>query len=175
MKFPMLFLVVMALLVTACGSSTAAVTPTPTQLTALPGPTDGSQQTPATNAGADWNKYVAPAGFSIQYPPSWQEQDLPDENSGQMHHIQVTGPEGGVEVIWGTGLGGACPQGYEPLTVAQGTWQACHSQKDDGTEVWSLAGQNEGGKDFAGFVYTSDTTPESKALVLKVLSTLSFP
>jgi hypothetical protein len=171
----MIVMVVMALLVTACGPSSATGSPVPAQLTAVPGPVGSSQPTPASGAGAGWNKYAAPAGFSIQYPPSWQEEDLPDEVAGQRHHIAVTGPEGGVELIWGTGLGGACPAGYQPLAVAQGTWPACHTQKDDGTDLWSLAGQTEGGKDFAGFAYTNDTTAQSKALVLQVLSTLSFP
>ena len=144
------------------------------QNTQSPSPT----QAPASDADADapWKTYTnAEVGFSIQYPANWQEQDLPDENAGQMHHIALQGPEGGMELVWGVGLGGACPEGYQPMGVAQGTLSACHTQRDDGTELWSLAGQPVGDTNFTGFVYTNDTTAESRAVVLQVISTLSFP
>jgi hypothetical protein len=125
---------------------------------------------------ASWKTYTnAEVGFSIQYPPNWQEEDLPDENAGQMHGIALKGPEGGVELKWGIGFGGACPEGYQPITVAQGTLSACHTQREDGTELWSLAGTKAGNTTFAGDVYTNDATAESRAVVLKVISTLSFP
>jgi len=92
-----------------------------------------------------------------------------------MHHIALQGPEGGVELVWGVGLGGACPEGYQPMAVAKGSLPACHTQRDDGTELWSLAGQPVGDTNFTGFVYTNDTSAESRAVVLQVISTLSFP
>jgi hypothetical protein len=135
-----------------------------------------STETPSSGIETTWKTYTnAEVGFTIQYPSDWQEQDLPDENDGQLHHVALTGPEGGVELIWGVGLGGACPQGYEPIAVAQGTWPACHSQRDDGTELWSLAPPPIGDTNFAGFVYTNNTTAESREVVLQVISTLSFP
>ena len=143
---------------------------------ASPTPTVSATQAPASEVDASWNTYTnAEVGFSIQYPANWQEQDLPDENAGQMHHIALQGPEGGMELVWGTGLGGACPEGYQPIAVAQGTWPACHAQREDGTELWSLAGQPVGDTNFTGFVYTNDTTAKSREVVLQVLSTLSFP
>jgi hypothetical protein len=139
-------------------------------------PTVSATQAPATEVEASWNTYTnAEAGFSIQYPSNWQEQDLPDENAGQMHHITLQGPEGGIELVWGTGLGGACPEGYQLLTVAQGTWPACHTQREDGTDLWSLFPPPIGDTNFGGFVYTNDTTAKSREVVLQVLSTLSFP
>jgi hypothetical protein len=125
---------------------------------------------------ASWKTYTnAEVGFSIQYPADWQEQDLPDENAGQMHHIALQGPEGGIDLLWGIGFGGACPPGYQPIAVAQGTWPACHTQREDGTDVWSLAPPSIGDTSFGGFVYTNDTTAKSREVVLHVLSTLSFP
>ena len=139
-------------------------------------PTVSSTQAPSSDVEASWTTYTdADAGFSIKYPANWQEQDLPDENAGQMHHIALQGPEGGIDLVWGTGLGGACPQGYEQVNVAQGTWPACHTQKEDGTDLWSLAPPPIGDINFGGFVHTNDKTAESRELVLKVLSTLSFP
>ena len=143
-----------------------------------PTPTGSATQAPASDADADasWKTYTnAEVGFSIQYPANWQEQDLPDENAGQMHHIALQGPEGGMELVWGSGLGGACPEGYQPIAVAQGTLSACHTQREDGTELWSLAGQPVGDTNFTGFVYTNDTTARSREVVLQVISTLSLP
>ena len=135
-----------------------------------------SPSTAVSSTQAPWKTYTnAEVGFSIQYPADWQVQDLPDENEGQRHHIALQGPEGGMELIWGTGLGGACPEGYQPLAVAQGSWPACHGQRDDGTDLWSLAAQPVGDTDFTGFVYTNDTTAKSREVVLQVISTLSFP
>jgi hypothetical protein len=139
-------------------------------------PTVSATQVPSSEEDLPWKTYTnAAVGFSIQYPANWQQQDLPDENAGQMHHISLQGPEGGMELVWGVGLGGACPDGYQPIAVAQGTWPACHTQRDDGTELWSLAGQAIGDTSFTGFVYTNDTTAESREVVLQTLSTLSFP
>ena len=139
-------------------------------------PTGSATQTLSSEVETSWKTYTnAEVGFSIQYPANWQEQDLPDENDGQRHHISFQGPEGGIELIWGVGLGGACPEGYQPLTVAQGTWPACHNQREDGTDLWSLAPPPIGDTNFGGFVYTNDTTAKSREVVLQVLSTLSFP
>jgi hypothetical protein len=125
---------------------------------------------------APWKTYTnADAGFSIQYPSNWEEQDLPDEVAGTRHHIVVKGPEGAVELLWGQGFGGACPEGYQPIPVANGTLPACHTQSGDGTERWSLTGDPLPNDSFGGEVYTNDATAESRALVLQVLSTLSFP
>ncbi len=164
MKKQSLFLI-FAIVLASCSSPAG----NPQSQSAAPSPgTAGAETT--------WKTYSnATVGFSIQYPPNWQEQDLPDENGGQTHHIALKGPEGGVELTWGTGLGGACPKGYQPITVAQGSWPACHAQRQDGTDWWSLAGQPRGNTNFAGIVYTNDTTSKSQAVVLKVISTLSFP
>jgi hypothetical protein len=164
-----LFLIFVIVLVSC--NSFAGNTQPPSPSTAV-----SSTQAPSSDIEASWNTYTnAEVGFSIQYPVDWQEQDLPDENEGQRHHIALQGPEGGIELIWGTGLGGACPEGYQPMTIAQGTWPACHAQRDDGTELWSLAAQPVGDTNFTGFVFTNDTTAKSREVVLQVISTLSFP
>ena len=148
------------------------------QNTQSPSPTltGSATQAPSSAVDASWKTYTnAEVGFSIEYPADWQEEDLPDENEGQLHRIALQGPEGGVELIWGVGLGGACPEGYQPIAVAQGTWPACHSQRENGTDLWSLDGQPVGETLLTGFVYTNDTTAESREVVLQVISTLSFP
>jgi hypothetical protein len=102
-------------------------------------------------------------------------ETMPDENAGQLHRILFSGPEGGLELEWGMGVGGACPEGYQPLKVAQGDLPACHSQNADGTEQWSLAGKQLGQIFFTATAYTSNTDASSRDLVFQILSTLSFP
>ena len=139
-------------------------------------PTVSATQAPSSEVDASWKTYTnAEVGFSIQYPANWQEDDLPDEVAGTRHHIVLKGPEGAIELAWGVGFGGACPDGYQPIAIAQGTWPACHSQREDGTDLWSLFPPPIGDTNFGGFVYTNDTTAESREVVLRVLSTLSFP
>jgi hypothetical protein len=163
-----LFFVLVMLLASCSSSAQNTQSPSPTS-------TVSATQAPSSEVEASWKTYTnTEVGFSIQYPANWEEQDLPDENDGQMHHIALQGPEGGVELIWGAGLGGACPEGYQPMTVAKGTWPACHSQRDDGTELWSLAAQPVGDTNFTGSVYTNDTTAQSREVVLQVILTLSF-
>jgi hypothetical protein len=146
-------------------------------ITPSPSMVDSTNQTSSSEIDPTWKTYInKQVGFIIQYPSNWQEEDLPDTNAGQMHHIALKGPEGGVELAWGIGFGGACPsEGYQPMTIANGSWPACHSQKEDGTDQWSLAAQDFGNTTVAGFVYTNDTTAESRTVVLQVVSSLSVP
>jgi hypothetical protein len=69
----------------------------------------------------------AEVGFSILFPSNWQVEALPDDNAGQLHQIALKGPEGVLELHWGVGLGGACPEGYQLVRVAQGELPACYS------------------------------------------------
>jgi hypothetical protein len=165
-----------AIALASCNSPANNTQATSPSVTYFPSVAESSNQSSSSDIEPTWKKYTnEQVGFSIQYPSSWQEGDLPDENQGQMHHIALKGPEGGVELVWGTGLGGACPEGYQPLAVAKGNWPACHAQKEDGTDLWSLAGQPVGETGFSGLVYTNDTTAKSREIVLQVISTLSFP
>jgi len=164
-----------AVALAAC-NSLAVETEVTSPSVSTPEVVESPKQTPSSGIEPTWKNYInEQVGFSIQYPSSWQEEDLPDENQGQMHHIALKGPEGGVELIWGNGLGGACPEGYQPIAIAQGTWPTCHTQKEDGTDLWSLAAQPVGETSFSGLVYTNDTTAKSQEVVHQVISTLSFP
>lgn len=166
--------IIFAIVLASCNS--VAVSTQSPAATEPPAIADSATQAPTSVPETTWKTYTNPqVGFSLQYPSNWQEQDLPDLAGGNMHQIAFNGPEGGVELRWGTGFGGACPDGYQPITVAKGTLPSCHTQREDGTDVWSLTGQPLENTGFGGFVYTSDTTAESHDLVLKVVSTLSFP
>lgn len=165
------FIFIIFTIVVASCNSIAGNTQPPSPSTA-----DGSTPTPLPVHETTWKTYMnTQAGFSIEYPSNWQEQDLPDEVAGTRHHIVLKGPEGGVDLLWGTGFGGACPDGYQPIAVAKGTLPACHIQRDDGSELWSLTGNPLKNTSFGGEAYTSDATANSRAVVLQVVSTLSFP
>jgi hypothetical protein len=152
-----------ALLLGAC--STAPATPAPSSPVAR-----------AVAPAGGWQTYTnAAAGFSIGMPPTWSQQTLPDQNGGAIHGMAFTGPEGGVEVYWGVGFGGACPTGTAPVQLAQGEAPACHVTNSDGTETWSQIGyQVSGGNSFSVRAYTSNARPASHDLVLQVLATLTF-
>ena len=131
-----------ALWLAACVPVPAAPAPSPVVAPAATGP--------AASAGG-WQTYTnAEAGFSLQMPPTWSGKTLPDQNTGAIHGQAFTGSEGGVEVYWGVGFGGACPSGTEPVQLAQGEVPACHATQADGTEVWSQIGyQVSGGNSFS--------------------------
>ena len=124
----------------------------------------------------EWQTYADnEVGFTIQLPPGWSEETLPDQADGAIHGMGFTGPEGGVEVYWGVGFGGACPSGTSPVQMAGQELQACYTTKDDGTESWSQIGyQVSGGNSFSVRAYTSNAEPSSHDLVLEVLATLTF-
>ena len=170
MKKRSMFLIIFVLVLASCSSlEENPQSPSST-------PTVGATQAPSSEVEASWKTYRnAEVGFSIRYPADWQEQDLPDEVAGTRHHIVLKGPEGEVDLQWGTGFGGACPDGYQPIALAKGNLPACHTQREDRTDLWSLAGQPLGNTDFTGFVYSNDTTAKGGAVVLNVISTLSFP
>jgi hypothetical protein len=161
MKAPFTLVVpVAALLVASCAGSPPSI----------------SSATPAQTPQSPWQVYTNnAAGFSIGYPSAWQTESLPDENAGQLHRMSLTGPEGSLVLVWGIGLGGACPEGYQPVKVAQGDLPACHIQNADGTEQWTLAGKQPGEISFSASALTSDPDSSSRDLVLQILSTLSFP
>ncbi|NJD58798.1 MAG: DUF333 domain-containing protein [Anaerolineae bacterium] len=132
--------------------------------------------TSAAQSISGWQTFEDTAvGYSLKAPTTWSEAALPDQNDGAMHGNAYSGPEGGVEVYWGTGFGGACPDSTVQVTLGTGVTSACHASKSDGTEEWSQIGyQVPGGNDFSIRAYTSNSAPASHDLVLKILSTLEF-
>ncbi len=132
----------------------------------------------ATRTAAAWQTFTnTEAGFSIMAPPTWSQQTLPNQSGGAIHGMAFTGPEGGVEVYWGVGFGGACMTGTVQVQLAAGGAPACHATNTDGAEMWSQIGyQVSGGNSFSVRAYTGlmKAQPSSHDLVLQVLSTLTF-
>jgi len=149
--------------------TTACAGPTPSSPT-LSSPT-------SSNSASDWQTYSNPeAGFSIRYPSTWNFEVLPDQNSGGLHGVSLSGAEGGVELYWGVGLGGGCAaEAIQKVKVAQGELQTCYGKNADETERWENISKELSAASFSARAYTTDATSSSHDLVLQVISTLSFP
>jgi hypothetical protein len=114
-------------------------------------------------------------GYTLKAPSTWGQAALPDQNNGAIHGVSYSGVEGGVEIYWGTGFGGACPGGTEPVQLAAGEVPACHTTNSDGTEEWNQIGyQVEGGNYFSVRAYTSNSQSTSHDLVIQSLATITF-
>ena len=155
--------ILFAILSLAVSCSPATVAP--------PAPTTA----PASGVPANWQTYTNPAGFSIQYPGTWTQQQLPDQYDGTLHTVSLQGTEGHVDLQWGAGFGGACPQGYTTIKVAQGELPTCYTKNADGTETWTQINKElSSTTGFSGMAGTNNADPASHDLVLQVVSTLSF-
>lgn len=133
--------------------------------------TEESVATPADAGG--WQEYRnQDVGFSIQYPPGWRLEEIPQAPSSPMQGVALAGPEGGAELQWGSGFGGVCAA-YSALHVAHGQIPVCHTMLEDGSLQWlfllSLPAATFGGRAF-----TASDNPADSALVLELLATLSF-
>ena len=153
-------------LLAACASFPAAL-PAPMP----PAPTAA----PATDATNSWQSYSNPLGFSIRYPAAWNQSELPQQTGDTIHTVMLQGVEGAVDLHWGVGFGGACPQGYTTVKVAEGELPACYTKNADGTEVWAQIGKELETTSFSVDAHTADASPASHDLLLQVLSSLSFP
>jgi dipeptidyl-peptidase-4 len=122
----------------------------------------------------DWMSYSNPAGFAIRYPSDWMLEEMPDEAGVPYRTAVVGGDEGRVEMRWGSGFGGACPQGAVPVQVAEGELQACYTSTANGTEGWTQMGKALEATSFSADAYAVGQIASSHDLVLRVLSTLSF-
>jgi hypothetical protein len=167
----LLAIVLLASLLAACAAPPATVTTqAPPAATPEPAPAEATD----TLATA-WQQYVnAEAGFRIDYPATWTQEALPDQNDGLLKGVALRGPEGSIELYWGVGFGGACPDGYQPLTVAQGELRTCYVENADGTENWEQIYTQLGDVTFGGRAFTSNADPASREVILASLATLTF-
>ena len=76
-----------------------------------------------------WQTYTNPLGFSIRYPAAWSQEGVPQQAGDTYQTVTLQGTDGEVDLHWGVGFGGACPQGYTTVKVAEGELPACYSQE----------------------------------------------
>jgi len=164
----------LAALLNACAAPPASVTTPAPAATTEPMPA-GAPVEAAVTPAASWLQYVNDeAGFRIEYPAHWTQVTLPDQNNGLLKGVALRGPEGSIELYWGVGFGGACPDGYQPLTVAQGELRTCYVRNADGTENWEQIYTQLSDMTFGGRAFTSNADPASRAAILASLATLTF-
>jgi len=129
--------------------------------------------TPAMQGAAPgWQTYTnTEAGFSIRYPPDWSQTVT--SSDPPMYGVALEGPQGGVELQWGEGFGGACSAPMA-LHAAQGQLSACYWVGDDGTRHWEQIYKMLPTTAFGARAYTKDAAPASADLVLAAFATLTF-
>jgi hypothetical protein len=170
----LLAMIALVFLIAACAPPQAPATAPAPVAPAQPEPTDAPAG-PAEIPAIAWQQYVNDeAGFRIDYPAAWTQETLPDQNNGLLKGVALRGPEGSIELYWGVGFGGACPDGYQPIQVAQGELNTCYVQNADGTENWEQIYTQLGDVTFGGRAYTNDADPASRAAILASLATLTF-
>ena len=131
--------------------------------------------TPTQNATEGWPTYTNDqAGFSLQYPPGWSQAGLPAQNNGALQGVALQGAEGVIELYWGVGFGGGCPEGYQTIKAAQGELPTCYTKNDNGTERWEQISKDLGKIGFSARAYTNNSTPASREAILQAISTLTF-
>lgn len=196
-KSACLSFVAVLLLTAACAplpqaAATATITPLPpAPAAAMPSPTmtvpavstaiepSPPAQAPAPAASAasaaaeGWQTYTDEAGFSISYPPDWTLAPVETDPSQPLQSATLEGPEGVFEMQWGMGFGGACAA-YTVVHAAQGQLTACHTLREDGSQLWSISGTPLAEGLFGGFAYTKDPSQASTDVLLAVLATLTF-
>lgn len=123
-------------------SQQQVVSVSPTATTAQ-SPTMEAQVSPTTGTAMVMKTYSnTEVPFSIQYPSIWQQKEQIDTQGTQKPYaVNLTGNEGNVYIVWGTGFGGAyCAPSQNPQTYSipsQGL-TGCSTMNADGTESWFL-------------------------------------
>lgn len=133
-----------------------------------------SEKSQVSNTRESWQVFSGADGkFSINYPPTWEVTKMPE--SEDFIGMKLEGKEGYVDLMWGGGLGGACPSGYEKLQVKNREIPVCHEFMEDETEHWRDISRDldkETGFSGRGVAYTP--VSKNRETILKILSTLDF-
>jgi hypothetical protein len=169
---------VAALTLAACAAIPPAAAPAPAPPSREPTPAPVAAAVPAAtaappqSAASEWQNYTnGEAGFSIRYPDNWRQAELPPTEMAR--GVALDGPEGTVQLYWGTGFGGYCAEAIAVKT-AQGELPACHSVDASGIQHWDQVNKELPAVSFSGRAFTKDATPASGDAVLAVLATLAF-
>jgi len=121
---------------------------------------------------SNWKTYTHNGvEFSIKYPPLWKLNDMSND-SGSLKSILFIGKEGTVEISYGFGFGGACPQCYKKMKVGSEQFNVCDSIAG-GVESWSMDEQFE---DYGIGILATANNPYSsnRNTILEILSTFKF-
>jgi hypothetical protein len=166
--------VILILLVLAACAPPPAVTPTPTVAPTAAPATPVPTPTPDPLSTNRWGSLaVADPGFSIRFPPGWNATQAELDADMPMQGMDLAGPEGRIELRWGTGFGGACPR-YSALPTAAGLLPVCRVVGEDGVQRWEQIYTELKTATFAARAETAGASEESAELVRRILATLDF-
>ncbi len=116
---------------------------------------------------ANWKTYTnEEAKFQIKYPPAWKLEYL-DKWQGNPDST-LSGKEGSIDFIWGSGLGGACSVDFEKIRLKDGDVPACHLVTNT-KESWGLFRPK--GVQADTYVVANPPTKTNRNILLEILST----
>jgi hypothetical protein len=122
---------------------------------------------------ATWQTYTNKEGkFSIKYPSNWELST--SVKSTPLSMTFLIGTEGSIQIDYGTGFGGACPQGYEKMDLGGMQFSSCHSVDENGAENWVLDSNINSPSGIGMFVTANKPYLSNENLVLKILSTFKI-
>lgn len=138
---------------------------------------------PSIESAFTWKNYQDPNGyFSFQYPPNWRidfqgkDQTWP-ANQGiikDKKDINLTSPEGKIEIVWVDGYGGAC-MNWIKVKVKNALLTGCHIPSGI-SEQWIIDKKLDSSTGLGVYIFSTADQPLSKnsKLILKILSTFDF-
>jgi hypothetical protein len=125
---------------------------------------------------SEWRLYENEEGnFSIWYPPDWNTKTVNETDT--IKTFMIESPQGEIDLSWGSGFGGACPQAYEKIQIQGETLPTCHYLRKDGSEAWEqISRESTDGRteSFSGRAYAKAPYQKNRDIVLKILTTLLF-
>ena len=122
-----------------------------------------------------WQTYTNPLGFSIRYPATWSQEELPQQAGETIHTVTLQGAEGMVDLHGASASAARARRGTRPSRWRRASCPPATAKNADGTEVWTQIGKELEATSFSADARTSNADPASHDLVLAVLATLSFP
>ncbi len=72
--------------------------------------------------------------------------------------VALDGPEGTVQLYWGSGFGGYCAEAVT-IKAAEGELPACYSVDANGIQHWDQINKDLPAVAFSGLAFTKDATP----------------
>lgn len=110
--------------------------------------------------------------FSFKYPSDWTITPVKDANN--IVGIKTQGLQGDITMLWGSGFGGMCPQGYEEIQIQDETLNACHNFGVGGIEAWEQISKELATTSFQARAYANKPSTENRDTILAILSTFKF-
>jgi hypothetical protein len=141
-----------------------------TQKSETPDPTKNTDQ-----IGANWKTYSNPEiKLTLQYPSDWSLEKQTVKPGDESQTVSFKGKEGFFVISWGSGFGGACPEGYEEINLKRESIKVCHGIDTDGNENWGGFSKILENTSFTGRATAYKPSEINREVILKIISTMEF-